>query len=108
MLKSEGYKMFHGTATVASKNPKFVPLEITGDWLYKPEADCWYVMGRSFPAELVVNIRESEDDFLRMLEERFKALEQMAVSVENAEAVKTTCKEMGEWMAEIRAERSTY
>lgn len=53
MLKCEGYKMFRGKAVVISKNPKFPPLTEDGDWLYKPEYDCWYVNGHSYPAGIV-------------------------------------------------------
>ena len=48
MLKCEGYMMFRGTATIAPANG--APYDVTGDWLYKPEYDCWYGGGRSFCA----------------------------------------------------------
>ena len=58
MLECEGYKMFYGTARVSGVNPdKFPPRDITGTWLYKPEWNCWYVNGESFPAEIVSNMR---------------------------------------------------
>ena len=57
MLKSEGYMMFRGKATIVPKNDK-PPYTVTGDWLYKPEHNCWYVGGSSYPAEIVTNIRE--------------------------------------------------
>ena len=50
MLTCEGYKMFYGMATVTPVNPKFPQQTITGTWLYKPEYDCWYVNGESYPA----------------------------------------------------------
>ena len=57
MLKSEGYMMFRGTATIQPVNGK--PMyQMTGDWLYKPEYGCWFVNGRSFPKEIVVDIKE--------------------------------------------------
>ena len=58
MLKCEGYKMFLGRADIVPKNPKFSPYSIHGTWLYKPEYDCWYVNGESFPASIVKNIEE--------------------------------------------------
>lgn len=50
MLKCEGYKMFRGTMRVTPTNPKFPQVDITGDWLYKPEYDCWYCNGSSYMA----------------------------------------------------------
>lgn len=61
MLKCEGYMMFKGRATVVPKNEKFPPHEENGTWLYKPEYKCWYVNGRSYPAEIVdIENREEE------------------------------------------------
>ena len=58
MLKCEGYMMFRGKATIqpVSKSRKSYVEE--GDWLYKPEHDCWYVNGSSYPAEIVEDIVE--------------------------------------------------
>lgn len=50
MICVEGYKAFHGTMRITPGNPIYEPYSLTGDWLYKPEADCWYCKGRSFPA----------------------------------------------------------
>lgn len=58
MLTCEGYKMFYGMATVTPVNPKFPQQTITGTWLYKPEYDCWYVNGESYPAEIVSDFHE--------------------------------------------------
>ena len=55
MLKCEGYKMFNGIMTVTPKStsgPAFPPMEIEGTWLYKPEHDCWYCKGYSYPANI--------------------------------------------------------
>ena len=41
MLKCDGFKMFHGTATVTPVNGK-PPYEMSGTWLYNPEKDYWY------------------------------------------------------------------
>ena len=57
MLKCEGYKMFEGTATV--RPVSLPPFDVTGTWLYKPEYDCWYCNGRSFPASIVTDIVEA-------------------------------------------------
>lgn len=57
MLQCEGYKMFKGKADFVPPNPKFAAT-IYGVWLYKPEYDCWYVNGESFPASSIKNIVE--------------------------------------------------
>ena len=62
MLTCEGYKMFYGQAYIRPKNPAFPNMGWyeTGTWLYKPEFDCWYVNGSSYPAEIVCNITEKK------------------------------------------------
>lgn len=65
MLKCEGYKMFYGAATITPCNPKrpdLRPFDVTGTWLYKPEYDCWYCAGASYPADIVSDIREMNHD----------------------------------------------
>lgn len=49
MICSEGYKAFRGTMRIVPKNPSMKPYELTADWLYKPEYQCWYGKGSSFP-----------------------------------------------------------
>ena len=53
MIKVEGYIAFHGdmkiTPIVSDKEAFYISDK---DWLYKPEYDCWYGDGRSFPAEI--------------------------------------------------------
>ena len=44
MLTCEGYKIFKGVMKVGTQ-------VIEGVWLYKPEYDCWYCKGSSYPAE---------------------------------------------------------
>lgn len=56
MLKCEGYKMFKGSARITPLQGE--PYEVAGTWLYKPEYDCWYVNGHSYPAGIVSAIRE--------------------------------------------------
>ena len=41
MLKCDGYKMFHGSATVTPVNDK-PPYTMIGTWLYHPEKKYWY------------------------------------------------------------------
>ena len=50
MICVEGYKAFRGTMKVTPGNPEYPPYELTGEWLYKPDTDCWYCKGQSFPA----------------------------------------------------------
>lgn len=50
MLKSEGYKMFVGVMKITPKDAVW-SRHIHGTWLYKPDTDCWYCNGSSFPAE---------------------------------------------------------
>lgn len=41
ILKCDGYKMFHGTATVTPPSG-IEPFDMTGTWLYHPEKNYWY------------------------------------------------------------------
>lgn len=52
MIQVEGYKAFRGVMRITPTNPKFPQQEIYGDWLYKPQYDCWYGHGQSFMAEI--------------------------------------------------------
>ena len=52
MIQVEGYKAFRGTMQITPKNPMVPQQKIHGDWLYKPEHDCWYGRGQSFMAEI--------------------------------------------------------
>jgi hypothetical protein len=58
MIKVEGYKAFNGTMKITPKNVLFPPFEIKGDWLYKPEYDCWYDGKSSYPASICEVIEE--------------------------------------------------
>lgn len=52
MIKVEGYKAFHGDMKIIPLNAAIKPFYICDkDWLYKPDTNCWYGDGRSFPAE---------------------------------------------------------
>lgn len=53
MLQSEGYKMFRGVGQIRNAQTGQIVESQDGDWLYKPEYDCWYVNGSSYPAECV-------------------------------------------------------
>lgn len=45
MIQVEGYKAFFGMMDCGGRN-------VWGEWLYKPETDCWYCRGSSYPAEM--------------------------------------------------------
>jgi hypothetical protein len=57
MISVEGYRAFHGTMRITPKC-SVPPFTVTADWLYKPEYDCWYGGGHSYPA----NISEVEQE----------------------------------------------
>ena len=50
MINVEGFKAFSGIMKVTPMNPNVKPFIIGGDFLYKPDMDCWYCKGRSFLA----------------------------------------------------------
>jgi hypothetical protein len=52
MINVEGYKAFKGIMRIVPKTVLMQPFEIEGDWLYKPEYDCWYCCGSSYPASI--------------------------------------------------------
>jgi hypothetical protein len=53
MIKVEGYKAYHGDMKIVPKNILYRAFYITDkDWLYRPDTDCWYGDGSSFPAEI--------------------------------------------------------
>ena len=61
MIKVEGYKAFHGTMRISPKNGLYSPFYINDkDWLYKPDTDCWYGNGQSFPADICTSIEEND------------------------------------------------
>jgi hypothetical protein len=51
MIFVEGYRAFRGIMLITPKNG-VPPFELDGDWLYKPEYNCWYGCGRSFVADI--------------------------------------------------------
>ena len=52
IIEVDGYKAFRGVMKIIPKSPQFSPYEVCGDWLYKPEYDCWYGKGGSYPASI--------------------------------------------------------
>lgn len=61
MISCEGYKMFKGIMRIVPKDPKFPCKEIDTVWLYKPEHDCWYGAGSSYPTEICEIIDDRTD-----------------------------------------------
>lgn len=51
--------MFDGSALITPVSME--PVRIHGTWLYKPDYDCWYVNGRSYPANIVSDIQDDEE-----------------------------------------------
>lgn len=60
MIKVEGYKAFHGSMRIDYELHR--ELIENKDWLYKPDTDCWYGAGRSFPADVCKPIEEDNND----------------------------------------------
>lgn len=52
IISVECYKAFRGTMLVTPGNPNFKPYELYGDWLFKPDVECWYCKGCSFPRKV--------------------------------------------------------
>lgn len=48
VIEVEGYKAFRGGMQIM-RTDGADPVEISGDWLYKPDTRCWYCGGRSYP-----------------------------------------------------------
>ena len=63
ILKCEGYMMFEGKMIITPKNeiPAYTQ---EGTWLYKPEYDCWYCKGHSYPAEICVIVNEDKEGII--------------------------------------------
>ena len=58
MINVEGYKAFRGVMKITPIIKEIEPYEVYGDWLYKPDFDCWYGNGRSYPAYICEVLRE--------------------------------------------------
>ena len=51
-LECDGYKMFKGSMSIKASGKRFSKYTVEGVWLYKPDTDCWYCKGHSYPAEV--------------------------------------------------------
>lgn len=58
MICVEGFKAFRGKMIVTPKNPAIPPMELEGDWIYRPDTDCWYGCGRSFCAAICTPVTD--------------------------------------------------
>ena len=58
MIEVEGYKAFKGVMKITPKCQNIVPFELEGDWLYKPDMECWYGKGKSFSKDICEIARE--------------------------------------------------
>lgn len=58
MIEVEGYKAFNGIVKIKPKCDGIKPFELEGSWLYKPDTDCWYGKGSSFPKEIFEVVKE--------------------------------------------------
>lgn len=56
-LECEGYIMFQGKMIINPPHPQFKPYELEGVWLYKPDMQCWYCNGHSFPASICRRVK---------------------------------------------------
>ena len=104
ILKSEGYKMFRGMATIVPKNGR-EPYKVVGDWLYKPEYGCWYVNGSSYPDEIVENICPERDfeEIVRELKVRLNAMQELVVSGGNVKEIDKILTETRVWVSEVES-----
>lgn len=74
MINVDGYKAFKGSMCIHTIQIDFethtkteIPVIIHGDWLYKPENECWYVrecngIESSYPKEMC-EILKDETNF---------------------------------------------
>jgi hypothetical protein len=47
MIVVEGFKAFRGIMSICRSGDCFT---VRGVWLYRPDTDCWYCSGSSYPA----------------------------------------------------------
>ena len=64
MISVENYKAFHGVMRITPKTKCVTPIEIEGDWMYKPEYKCWYGKGASYPENLCTVVRDDAEKLM--------------------------------------------
>lgn len=62
---------FYGTIKITPKN-ETSPFEITADWTYKSEHDCWYGNGASYPAEICEIVKRKQPDRIEGIRKRLE------------------------------------
>ena len=50
MIEVEGFKAFRGSMRIYKVFGD--EMVIYGDWLFRPDTDCWYCSGDSYPADV--------------------------------------------------------
>lgn len=60
MLECEGYRMFHGAMRIYGMTHG--SQIVVGTWLYRPDTECWYCNGTSYPRHVCK--AEDEDPFV--------------------------------------------
>ena len=110
MIKCEGIKAFHGSATIRPKTDKVAPFEVEGDWVYKPETGCWYCGGRSFAEDIVTGIRErpEHEELINELQAKLVAIDTIAVTTENTSEIRELVWNALEKMYDIKKEMGCY
>lgn len=99
MIQCEGYRAFRGTATIRPTVPGFEPFSLTGDWLYKPEWNCWYCKGGSYPAEIVTDIRElGAEALIAEMEARLSVLRDLTVTTQNVAEIGSALDTARAWL----------
>lgn len=58
MIEVEGYLSFKGIMRIKPKSVFFHDYEIEGEWVYKPEHDCWYDGKSSYPASICEIVKD--------------------------------------------------
>ena len=58
MIEVEGFKACKGGMEITPKCDTVKPFQIEGDWLYKPDTECWYGNGRSFSKDICIIVKE--------------------------------------------------
>lgn len=76
MIKSEGYKAFHGDLEITPLIPNKPKFKIYNkDFIYVPQNKCWYGGGSSYPEEIVSGTFEYVSGHCHKCGEQFTLLD---------------------------------